>query len=59
MHKGKKMSALRVVMLLRYAMVEREDAILCDPSNGVPCLMHAQAHGSVKVRLAGAICKSE
>ncbi len=47
---GIKVTALRVLMLLRHAMVEREDVIFSDPSNGVTCLMHAQVHGFVKVR---------
>ena len=50
---GSKVTALRVLMLLRHAMVEREDVIFSDPSNGVACLMHAQANGSVKRRLIG------
>ena len=53
------MTALRVLMLLRHAMFEREDVIFSDPSNGVTCLMHAQAHGSIKVRLEGVTCKFE
>ena len=56
---GSKVTALRVLTLLRHAMVEREDVIFSDPSNGVACLMHAQAHGSVKVRLAGVTYKFE
>ena len=56
---GSKVTALRVLSLLRHAMVEREDVIFSDPSNGVACLMHAQANVSIKVRLAGATCKFE
>ncbi len=44
---GNKVTALRVVTLLRHEMVEREDVIF------------SQAHGSVKVRLAGVTCKFE
>ncbi len=42
-----KVTALRVVMLLRHATVERMGVIF------------SQAHGSVKVRLAGVTCKFE
>ena len=31
---GSKVTALRVLMLLRHAMVEREDVIFCDPRWG-------------------------
>ena len=44
---GNKVTALRVVTLLRHEMVEREDVIF------------SQAHGSLKVRLAGVTCKFE
>ena len=56
---GSKVKTLRVVTLLRHAMIERENVIFCDPSNGVSCLMHAKAHGSIKVRLSGVTCKFE
>ncbi len=44
---GSKVTALRVLTLLRHEMVEREGVIF------------SQAHGSVKVRLAGVTCKFE
>ena len=56
---GSKVTAWRVLALLRHAMGAREDVIFSDPSNGVTCLMHAQAHGSVKKRLEGVTCKFE
>ena len=56
---GSKVTVLMVLTLLRHAMVKREDVIFSDPSNGVACLMHAQANGSIKVRLAGVTCKFE
>ena len=39
---GSKVTALRVLTLLRHAMVEREDVIFSVPSNGDTCLMHAR-----------------
>ncbi len=53
------MTVLRVLTLLRHAMVERGDVIFSGPSYGVACLMHAQANGSIKVRLAGVTFKFE